>query len=93
MSNQIPNPTQYTQPPVSLIITTYELSEDANNKPIWKAAVTHLFSGETVERVHQISEAHKTTDAFYKSSFEGRFPYKGGIIILKNSEFEIVNSK
>lgn len=89
MSNKVPEPTGYIQPPVNLIITTYELSED-NNNPIWKAVVTHLFSGETLERVHQISEAHKTTDAFYKSSFEGRFPYNGGVIILKNSEQEIV---
>lgn len=90
MSNQIPNPTEYTQPPVILIITTYELSEDTNNKPIWKATVTHLFSGETVERVHQIAEAHKTTDAFFAASFKGVFPWKGGNIYLKNSEQEIV---
>ena len=90
MSNQVPNPTEYTQPPVSLIITTYELSEDANNKPIWKATVTHLFSGETVERVHQIAESHKTTDAFFAASFKGVFPWKGGNIYLKNSEQVVV---
>lgn len=90
MSNQIPNPTAYTQPPVTLIITTYELSEDANNNPIWKATVTHAFSGETVKRVHQIAEAHKTTDAFFAASFKGVFPWKGGNIYLKNSEEQII---
>lgn len=90
MSDQIPNPTEYTQPPVTLIITTYELAEDSNKNPIWKATVTHVFSGETVERVRQISEAHKLTDSFYKASFEGVFPWKGGNIYLKNSEPQIV---
>lgn len=90
MSEQIPDPTEYVQPQVSLIITTYELAEDADNNPIWKATVTHIFSGETVERVYQISEAHKLTDSFYKASFEGVLPWKGEDIILKNSEFQIV---
>lgn len=90
MSDRIPNPTQYIQPPVNLIITTYELSEDVNKNPVWKAAVTHIFSGETVERVHQIAEAHKTTDAFFAASFSGVLPWKGGNIYLKNSEEEVV---
>jgi hypothetical protein len=90
MSDQIPNPTGYIQPPVNLIITTYELAEDSNKNPIWKAAVTHIFSGETVEHVHQVADAHKTTDAFFAASFSGIFPWKGGNIYLKNSEQEIV---
>lgn len=90
MPNQIPNPTEYTQPPVNLIITTYELAEDTNNNPIWKATVTHIFSGESVERVHQIAESHKTTDAFFAASFKGVFPWKGGNLYLKNSEQEII---
>lgn len=90
MTDQIPNPTEYIQPPVTLIITTYELSEDVNKNPIWRATVTHVFSGETVERVYQISEAHKTTDQFYKASFEGVLPWKGGNIYLRNSEPQII---
>lgn len=90
MPDQIPDPTGYIQPPVNLIITTYELSEDSNKNPIWKAVVTHVFSGETVGRVHQIAEAHKTTDAFFAASFKGVFPVKEGNIYLKNSEQEIV---
>ena len=83
-------PIGYTQPPVNLIISTYELSEDANKNPIWKATVTHMFSGETVERVHQIAESHKITDAFFAASFKGVFPIKEGNIYLKNSEEEII---
>lgn len=90
MTDQIPNPTQYIQPSVNLVITTYELSEDTDKNPVWKAAVTHVFSGETVERVCQIAEAHKTTDSFFAASFSGILPWKGGNIYLKNSEEEIV---
>jgi hypothetical protein len=86
MTGQIPNPTEYIQPPVNLVITTYELSEDANKNPVWIATVTHVFSGETVDRVYQIAEAHKKTDAFFAASFSGVFPWKGGNIYLKNSK-------
>jgi hypothetical protein len=88
MTNQYPNPTEYTTPPITLIVTTYELTEEPKNHYFWKATTTHLFHGETIERVYQISDAHKVTDAFYKGSFEGR--YNG--IILKNSEFQIIQS-
>lgn len=91
MTDQI-LPQTYRVPPVNLIITTYELAE--KKKPIspgenpyeWLATVTHIFEGDTVERVYQISDAHKKTDAFYAGSFQGR--YNG--IILKNSEFQII---
>lgn len=36
MSDQIPDPTEYTQPPVNLIITTYELSFWARNYSVTK---------------------------------------------------------
>lgn len=94
MINQIPEPTEYATPPVTLIITTYELAEKKGtitpeeNPYEWLATVTHAFHGETDERVYQISEAHKRTDAFYKGSFEGRY----NNIILKNSEFQIIRS-
>ena len=86
----IPEPTEYTVPPITLMITTYELAEDPPGHYFWKATLTHGFQGETVERAYQVSEAHKTTDAFYKASFEGKLPWKGGNIILKNSEFQII---
>lgn len=92
MSSQVPNPEEFVQPAINLVITTYELVEDTPSHPIWKATVTHVFSGDTVERVYQISEAHKLTDSFYKASFEGKFPYKGGVIILKNSKFETMKT-
>jgi len=86
----IPEPVEYTAPPITLIITTYELVEDLPGRYFWNASVSHLFHGETIERVYQLSESHKQTDAFYKASFEGRFPWKGGVIILKNSEPQII---
>lgn len=92
MHNQYPDPTEYTTPPIILVITTYELIEKkgpitpGENPYEWFATVTHIFHGETEERVYQISEAHKGTDAFYKGSFEGR--YNG--IILRNSEPQIM---
>ncbi len=90
MTRQIPDPVEFIQPPVSLIITTYELSEDASGNPIWKSTVTHVFTGETEERAYQIMEAHKKTDAFFAASFKGVLPWKGGDIYLKNSDIEIV---
>lgn len=86
MSNQYPNPTEYTTPPVGLIITTYELAEDPNGHYFWKAAVSHVFHGETIERVHQILDAHRKTDVFFDGSFKGE--WNG--IILKNSEPQIM---
>ncbi len=90
MQAKTPEPTGYIQPPVNLIISTYELAEDADNNPIWKATLTHVFTGETIERVHEIAEAHKKTDTFFAASFDGVFKWKGGEIYLKNSEPQIV---
>ncbi len=86
MTDQYPDPTEYIIPPISLIVTTYELAEDPKGHYFWKSTLTHVFHGETEERVYQISEAHKKTDAFYRGSFEGK--YNG--IILRNSEFQII---
>ncbi len=86
MVGQYPNQYEYSIPAISLIITTYELTEEPKGHYFWKATTTHIFHGETIERVYKISDAHKRTDAFYKGSFEGR--YNG--IILKNSEPQIM---
>lgn len=90
MNDQTPEPIEYTTPKVTLIVTTYEFAEDPKGHYFWNAAVSHLFHGETAERVYQLSESHKVTDAFYKASFEGKFPWKGGVLILKNSEPQII---
>jgi len=90
MPDQMPEPTEFVQPAVNLIITTYELAEYIHNHPIWKSTVTHVFTGETIERVYKIMEAHKTTDSFFAASFKGVLPWKGGNIYLKNSEPQIV---
>ena len=86
MANQYPNPTEYTTPPVSLIITTYELAEEPKGHYFWKAALTHCFQGETAERAYQILNAHRKTDVFFDGSFKGG--WNG--IILKNSEPQII---
>lgn len=86
MVDQYPNPTEYITPPVSLIITTYELAEDPKDHYFWKATVSHIFYGETIERVHQILDAHRKTDVFFDGSFRGE--WNG--IILRNSEPQIV---
>lgn len=90
MPEKIPDPEGYIQPPVNLIITTYQIAEDSNKNPIWKTVVTHLFSAETIERVYQIAEDHKKVDSFFAVSFGGVFPWKGENIYLKNSEQEII---
>ena len=84
----IPEPKEYSIPVISLTVTTYELAEEPAGRYFWKSTVTHTFYGETVERAYQISDAHKRTDAFYAGSFQGK--WNG--IILKNSEFQIVQS-
>lgn len=84
--HQYSNKTEFITPSVSLVVTTYELVEEPKGHYFWNATVTHVFHGETEERVYQISEAHKHTDAFYRGSFEGK--YKD--IILKNSGPQIM---
>ena len=94
--DQMQLPEEYRVPPIDLTVTTYELSEknrlvtQEENPYEWLAAVTHVFHGDTIERVYQIMNAHKDTDSFFKASFGGVFPWKGGEIILKNSEPRII---
>ena len=88
----ISEPNKFSVPPISLIVTTYELAEKkgpiapGENPYEWLATVTHIFHGETIERVHQILNAHRKTDVFFDGSFEGK--WNG--IILKNSEPQII---
>ena len=88
MTNQYPNPTEYSTPPVGLVITTYELAEEPKGHYFWKATVSHIFYGETIERAYQILNAHRKTDVFFDGSFRGE--WNG--IILKNSEPQIIRS-
>lgn len=95
MADQIDNiriPETYRIPQISLIITTYELTDKkehitpGENPYEWLATVTHIFHGETIERVHQILDAHRKTDVFFDGSFKGE--WNG--IILRNSEPQIM---
>lgn len=90
MANQVPEPTEFTTPPITLVITTYELAEDPPGHYFWKATVTHIFHADNVQRAYQIMESHKQTDSFFRASFEGIFPWKGGEIILRNSRPQVI---
>jgi hypothetical protein len=73
---------EYTIPDLQCTITTYELiGEDK-----WVAILSHTFHGSTQEELFAIMKAHKESDSFFRSSFEGEFEWKGGIIHLINSE-------
>lgn len=82
----ISEPNEFSVPPISLIVTTYELAEEPKGHYFWKATVSHVFHGETIERVHQILNVHRKTDVFFDGSFKGE--WNG--IILKNSEPQIM---
>ena len=41
--NQYPNPTEYSTPPIGVIITTYELAEEPKDHYFWKATVSILW--------------------------------------------------
>lgn len=72
---------EYITPSLMLTVSTYEL---VNNK--WIATMTHIFYANTQEELFKIMDAHKTTDSFFRASFEGIFKWKGEIIVLQNSE-------
>lgn len=75
---------KYETPPLELIITTHELVDEE-----WIASVKHTFYGYTQKELFALVEAHKQTDSFFKSSFEGKFKWKGETIRLKNSEVKV----
>ena len=72
---------QYIIPPLQLTITTYELIGDK-----WIASVSHTFHASDQNTLFALIEAHKTTDQYFKASFDGIFYYHGGIICLRNSD-------
>lgn len=75
---------EYIIPPLQLTITTYELIEDK-----WIASVSHTFHASNQETLFRLIEAHKTTDSYFKASFDGVFNYHGGTIYLINSEAKV----
>lgn len=86
MTNDIKKEDSYLLPDLQLTVTTYELVGDNQ----WVATLSHTFHGSTQEELYAIMDAHKTTDSFFKSSFQGEFKYKGGIIYLRNSEPQVL---
>lgn len=55
----------------------------------WTPVLKHTFYGESEEELADLINAHRSTDSFFRSSFEGVFKWKGSEIKLKNSEPKI----
>lgn len=84
-TNMVDTNEEYIIPELQTTITTYEL---LGNR--WEAAVSHTFHAHDQETLFRLIEAHKTTDAYFRASFEGQFIYHGGTIYLRNSEIKVV---
>ncbi|MDD3474311.1 MAG: hypothetical protein PHP08_00225 [Candidatus Dojkabacteria bacterium] len=73
-----------TKPPLKLKITTCEYYDND-----WHPVVRHTFYGNSEEEINSIVEAHRKTDSFFDSSFDGIFRTDDVEIILKNEISEI----
>ncbi len=60
---------------VGLMITTHE-----SGKPI----LSHTFWAETIDQAISFAKSHLLTDAFFEASWEGTFPWRGGVLELSN---------
>lgn len=78
------NKEEYIIPELQATITTYELMGDK-----WIASVSHSFHAHDQETLFRLIEAHKTTDSYFKASYEGVFYYHGNTIYLINSEIKV----
>lgn len=76
------------EPKLTVSITT---SEFYNGE--WTPVLMHRFYGESEEELADLINAHRTTDAFFRASFDGIFNWKGSTIKLKNSEPKIEYSR
>jgi len=79
------NEEEYIIPELQITITAYELMGDK-----WIASVSHSFHANDQETLFRLIEAHKSTDAYFRASFEGQFVYHGGTIYLRNSDVKVV---
>lgn len=75
---------EYIIPELQITITTYELMGDK-----WIASVSHTFHASDQQTLFRLIEAHKSTDAYFKASFDGIFQYHGGSIYLRNSDAKV----
>jgi len=75
---------EYIIPELICTVSTYELIGDK-----WICVLSHSFHGSTQEEIYSLIEAHRKSDHFFDSSFDGMFLYDGGIIYLKNSDIKI----
>ena len=81
-----PKKEKYVIPELQCTVSTYELLDNEKMEVI----ISHTFHGSTQKEIFALIEAHKKDDSFFRASFEGEFPYNGGVIYLKNSEIKIV---
>lgn len=79
------NEEKYIIPELQATVTAYELIGDK-----WVASISHSFHAHDQETLFRLIEAHKSTDTYFKASFEGQFIYHGGIIYLRNSDAKVV---
>lgn len=76
---------KYEIPALMITVTTYELMGDK-----WIATLSHSFHASDQDTLFRLIEAHRTTDSYFNASFNGFFPYKEGIIYLRNSDAKVV---
>jgi hypothetical protein len=74
-----------------LAITTYEQSDDPT--PRWNPVLTHTFWGNTLDQAVEYAKSHLITDKFFRASFSGSMPWKGGTLVLANTGEVIAKSK
>jgi len=75
---------EYIIPELMVTVTAYEL---LGNR--WEATVSHSFHAHDQETLFRLIEVHKSTDSYFKASFDGIFNYHGGTIYLRNSEIKV----
>lgn len=67
--------------PVTLIVTTYELTSESQYKP----TLSHSFYGDDITSAFGVAKSHLKTDEFFRSSFEGEMPWRGSFLRLSNN--------
>ncbi len=84
---------EYESIPDRIVVLTYEYYNEK-----WHYTLSHTFPGNTLEEAFSVLKAHMTTDSFLNASmnnkidettYEGVFPYKGGMLILRSKIYQL----
>jgi hypothetical protein len=67
--------------PVTLIVTTYELTSESQYKP----TLSHSFYGDNITSVLGVAKSHLKTDEFFRASFEEEMPWRSSFLRLSNN--------